>query len=101
MDTSQGTAVSEPRVFYVNLSGVSSPGDFQERVALELPVPSYYGRNLDALYDTLAESGAGWNLIFYGCSLLKRCEPKYFSTVERLCGEACSETRGLRIRFFN
>ncbi|MCR5177722.1 MAG: barstar family protein [Lachnospiraceae bacterium] len=100
MDSSQNQGNSKIRVFYVDVTGAYTPGDFQERIVHELPVPSYYGRNLDALYDMLTEYGKGWNLIFYGCGLLKRYEPKYFATVERLCGEACAETPCLKIRFF-
>lgn len=97
MKASQG---SIKRVFYIDLNEVLTRDGFQERIAAELPVPDHYGRNLDALFDILTEAGAGWDLIFYGSSVLKSREPKYFATVLRLCDEACAETPGLRIRFF-
>ena len=49
--------------YIVDLEGVGSEEDVQERLMESLPLPDYYGRNLDALYDVLTEIGDGWHII--------------------------------------
>ena len=48
--------------FIIDLDGVSSEEDVQERIMEALPLPDYYGGNLDALYDVLTEMGDGWHI---------------------------------------
>ncbi len=88
------------RVFYVDLSGALSPSGLQDSLAAQLPLPEYYGGNLDALYDALCECGAGWNVILYNCAEPEEAQTRYFGALRRLCRDACEETPGLRIRFF-
>lgn len=49
--------------YIVDLEGVGTEEDVQERLMESLPLPDYYGRNLDALYDVLTEIGDGWHII--------------------------------------
>ena len=84
------------QVFYIDLKGITTKEALQERVAQELPVPEYYGKNLDALYDVLTEQGEAWNIIFYNCDESAECLAK----LRRMCADACDECDGLRVRFF-
>ena len=43
--------------YIIDLDGVETEEDVQDRVVDSLPLPDYYGRNLDALYDVLSEQG--------------------------------------------
>ena len=88
------------KVFYIDVMEVFSKEDLQELLVKELPLPDYYGKNLDALYDVLTEFGQGWNIIFYNTKFAKYRLGKYFDALERLCGEACEEVNELRIRFY-
>jgi len=88
------------KVFYIDVMEVFSKEDLQELLVKELPLPDYYGKNLDALYDVLTEFGQGWNIIFYNTRFAKYRLGKYFDALERLCGEACEEVNELRIRFY-
>ena len=54
-------------VYYIDLQGVGTKEQLHERLRGSLPLPSYYGNNLDALHDVLEESGRDWELIFYNC----------------------------------
>ena len=54
-------------VYYIDLQGVKTKEQFHERLRGALPLPPYYGNNLDALHDVLEESGRDWELIFYNC----------------------------------
>lgn len=53
----------EDSEFIIDLEGVLTEDDVQDRIAEALPLPDYYGRNLDALYDVLTEMGDGWHII--------------------------------------
>ena len=49
--------------YIIDLAGAGSEEDIQERIAESLPLPDYYGGNLDALYDVLTEMGDGWHIV--------------------------------------
>ncbi len=89
------------KVFYIDLKDAATKEEFHELLAKELPLPDYYGGNLDALYDVLTECGEGWNLIFYNASLALPQLSDYLPKVRRMAGRAVAETDGLKIRFFD
>lgn len=53
----------EDKEFIIDLEGAGSEEEIQERIEEALPLPDYYGENLDALYDVLTEMGDGWHII--------------------------------------
>ena len=99
------------QVFYIDLKDVTTKKALHEAIARELPLPDYYGHNLDALYDVLTEQGEGWNIIFYNTTALGK-EPsesttedagemsKYFTRLKKMCKQAVSECDNLQIRFY-
>ena len=48
--------------FVIDFSGVKTEEDVHDLLLDALPLPDYYGRNLDALYDALTEAGEGWHV---------------------------------------
>ena len=88
------------RVYYIDLMEVHSKEDLQDLLVKELPLPDYYGRNLDAFNDVLREFGDEWNLIFYNSKFAQYRLDKYFEAFRRLCDEACEDMAGLQIRFY-
>ncbi len=106
------------QVFYIDLNGISTREEFHALLRKELPLPEYYGDNLDAFYDVLTEKGAGWNLIFYnrakvvegnitaenadnsGHTSITSDITNYITRFEKLCKRAVSECDNLKIRFF-
>ncbi len=106
------------QVFYIDLKGITTKEELHALLRKELPLPEYYGDNLDAFYDALTEQGEGWNLIFYnrtkvdGCNITAEDEGKndyaiitsdivnYITKLEKLCNRAVSECDNLKIRFF-
>ena len=88
------------KVFYIDLFEVISKEDLQDLLAKELPLPEYYGKNLDAFNDVLTEFGSEWNIIFYNSKFARFRLGKYFDALERLCSEACEDVEGLQIRFY-
>ncbi len=53
----------DEREFIIDLEGAGSEEEIQQRIEEALPLPDYYGENLDALYDVLTEYGNGWHII--------------------------------------
>ncbi len=88
------------KVFYIDLRSIATKEELHELLAKELPLPDYYGRNLDALYDILTECGEGWNLIFYNVSSVDQQLSDYIGRLKKMAEHASKETDGLKIRFF-
>jgi ribonuclease inhibitor len=96
------------QVFYLDLKGISSKDELHALVRKELPLPDYYGDNLDALYDILTEQGEGWNIIFYNCSRRQERDDeeitgdikKYLQKLEKMTAKAVKECDNLQVRFF-
>lgn len=99
------------QVFYIDLKNVTTKEALQDVLVKELPLPDYYGRNLDALYDVLTEFGRGWNIIIYNTENASRGkepsqEPSssefagYLEMLKRMCARATAECDNLQIRFY-
>ena len=88
------------QVFYIDLSEVTTKEALQDVLVKELPLPEYYGKNLDALHDVLTETSKEWNIIIYNTGNVKKALGKYFEALKRLCYEACQENSCLKIRFY-
>ncbi|WP_029231947.1 barstar family protein [Butyrivibrio sp. VCB2006] len=88
------------QVYYIDLMEVYSKEDLQDLLVKELPLPDYYGKNLDAFNDALREFGDEWNVVFYNSKFAEHRLGNYFEELKRLCGEACEDMPGLLIRFF-
>lgn len=87
-------------IYEIDLSGVQTPAEFHQRVRAVLPVPAWYGNNLDALEDVLTESGGGWTVRFLHLESLRAASPQYAAALERLCGQAQQEIPELRMELF-
>lgn len=85
--------------YRIDLSEISTKKEFHEKIAEVLPCPDYYGNNLDALYDVLAEPGEEREIVFSGCGAFGKAQPGYMSALRELCGEALRERPGLRVIF--
>ena len=88
------------RVFYIDLSDVTTKEQFHATLAKELPLPEHYGNNLDALYDVLTEDAHDLNIIFYNTSAMEKEIPDYLDKLKKLSRRAQAEEDSLRIRFY-
>ncbi len=88
------------QVFYIDLKGVITRDEFHDKLKKELPLPGYYGHNLDALFDILTEQGEEWNVIFYNSKDMKLEMPEYYDSLKRMCERAVADCDGLKVRFF-
>ncbi len=74
----------------IDLTGVCDPAGFHKRVREILPVPDWYGDNLDALHDILTEQ-CEWTVRFYHAEQLRAEFPRYAAALERLCEDCGAE----------
>ena len=83
----------DSRRYIVDLNGVDSRNDFYNRLARALPLPEWYGRNLDALYDVLTDPVLGrfGEVRLIGCASAEQALGGYFRTFCRVCREAEQE----------
>ena len=84
--------------FRIDLTGVGTKEELHERIAATLPLPEYYGKNLDALYDVLTECGSGWSINISGQEGFAEACPSYWLNLKRVFSRAAEETGGLQIR---
>ncbi len=89
-------------IYYIDLTGVERRAQLHDRILDRLPVPEWYGRNLDALYDVLTEPGFGGgncHICFTGCAKPKESMPRYMAAMQHMCLAACEKKEGLTVEF--
>ncbi len=87
--------------YEIDLSGVTDRKQFHTVLANCLPLPAWYGKNLDALYDVLTDPmySAMGGIVFIHCKDMKESIPRYFSALEQMCAAASEDNSGLSISF--
>ena len=88
--------------YFVDLTGVENRTELHDKIEQELPVPHWYGRNLDALYDLLTEPGFGGEnctICFTGCSAAGEGMKGYLEAMKQMCRAAGEENAGLTVEF--
>ena len=88
------------KVFYIDLKDVQTRESFHNALERQLPLPDYYGRNLDALYDVLTETDEARTLVIYNCMSFEEAEPLYVSRLKRMLERAVKACPDLNIRLF-
>lgn len=87
--------------YLIDLTGACTRKDLHDRIENSIPVPEWYGRNLDALYDVLTDPffGANCLICFTGCAGFKDSMPQYFAAMQHMCAAACEANPGLMIEY--
>ena len=88
------------KAFYIDLKEVTNKEEFHEAFARQLPLPEYYGKNLDALYDVLTEYGEDWTIIIYNIKGFEETEPQYAASFIKMLSRAAKECPFLKIKIF-
>ncbi len=83
----------------IDLTDIKTRGQFHDRIMEALPCPSYYGRNMDALYDILTDWQGDLELSFRGFADFSHDLPGYGETLRELCEEVMEERQDIRISF--
>ncbi len=96
----RGDPAEEEKMEYnIDLSGVYNPDNLHEVIAKVLPLPDYYGGNLDALYDVLTEIGEDTVIRFQNADEAWVMMPKYMRNFKRMTEDAVEENPFLNIDF--
>ena len=78
--------------YYIDLKGIRTKKGLHEKLKEVLPLPDYYGANLDAFYDVLSEYGRDWKLVFEHTEEFERACPVYYSNLKKLCARVQQES---------
>ena len=73
--------------YSIDLKNVASVYDLHEAIKESLDLPSYYGENLDALYDVLEDMPSGTVIHFVNCADAYDSIEKYMESLEEMCQE--------------
>ncbi len=85
--------------YEIDLSGVYNPDDLHEVIAKVLPLPEYYGGNLDALHDVLTDICEDTRISFVNSYEAEVMMPKYMASLKRMCRDTQAENERLAISF--
>lgn len=89
------------QVFYIDLDNVNTKEELYERIAKELPLPEYYGKNLDALYDFFTDGAGEMTVIFYNLEKAGDGLLEYIKKLKKMTRAALSEMGdSLDIRYY-
>ncbi len=91
---------NDTKHYSFDLSACYSPEDVHDVIRDVLPLPEYYGGNLDALYDVLTDPHAPWELSFSGCRTVEAIVgAKFWAAFRRVCEDAAKESGRLSVSF--
>jgi len=82
----------------IDLTNIRDKESFHDKIQEAIDCPSYYGRNLDALYDVLTDCGT-MELNFEGYTDFAQDMPGYSASFKDMCLEAIAENHDLAILF--
>jgi len=85
--------------YHIDLKNIFSADDFHELLEQTLPLPDYYGGNLDALHDVLTEQSEGWDITFTNCGDAAAILGKYMKSIRKMCEKAQEENEKLQVTF--
>lgn len=85
--------------YEIDLAGLDSRNALHERLRAALPLPDWYGNNLDALYDALSELPGPFELIFKNASRADESAADYLAALRRLCDDLTDTRPEITVRF--
>ncbi len=87
--------------YEIDLTGVSSREELHGRLRAVLPLPAWYGNNLDALHDVLGELAAPAEIIFRNAAGADEDMKDYIAALRRMCVDLMLERpREITVRWF-
>lgn len=87
-------------IFEIDLGQIYGADDLQDLLEETLPLPDYYGRNLDALYDVLTDGRKNvWDIRFHHTAEAETILGKYIRQLKKMCRQAEDETDKLKVSF--
>ena len=85
--------------YTIDLYGAESRAEIHKRIRRGLPVPEYYGNNLDALHDVLAECEEDTEIVFKNSTKTAPNMRGYVEALRWMCSETAEENPEIQIEF--
>ena len=89
----------EKKEFFVDLLEITDKSSLHNRLREKLSLPSWYGNNLDALYDVLTDMEVPACIHFLGWEKAVRRFPSYMKAFRKVLSDAEKDNPGLSIVF--
>lgn len=95
IDNQERTGAAEA---VIDLEAAGSAEGFHLLIEEHLPVPGYYGRNLDALYDFLTSYFKPLKITFLNYdNASEKANSRFYENLRRMCDKALSENENITI----
>ena len=85
--------------YLIDLSGVTDKDSLHRCLRDALPLPEWYGNNLDALYDSMTEMSVPVTIRFLGAEKAQDRLGDYFEMFRRVLQDVRSDLPGLTVLF--
>lgn len=85
--------------YFLDLSDVTDRDELYDAIEDQLPVPNYFGRNLDALYDDLSEVIDDCTLIIKNFEEFAEKDPLYFKKFKHTLKDLMVELPDFSVHF--
>lgn len=85
--------------YTIDIRGIKARAELHHLIATILPLPDYYGNNLDALFDVLTEWSDERYIIFLVDEEVEEALGKYYVALRAMCRAAEEENENLTILF--
>ena len=85
--------------YLIDLSGVTDKDSLHRCLRDALPLPEWYGNNLDALYDSMTEMSVPVTIRFLGAEKAQDRLGDYFEMFRRVLQDVQSDLPGLTVLF--
>ncbi|WP_314795007.1 barstar family protein [Eggerthia catenaformis] len=83
--------------YIVDLKNVCDEKEFHQ--ALTIPLPDYYGNNLDALYDVMTSYDKPVKIIFINTCRFKKKNEEFVSLFLNMCDDVTKTNENIEIFF--
>ena len=85
--------------YEIDLQPVRTQSELHDLLQKILPLPDYYGRNLDSLYDVLMDIGDNAQITFVNSDFGEEALGKYYKNLNRMCNDINNNNPFVKIIF--
>ena len=85
--------------YTVDLKDVFNADELHRVIGEAVPLPEYYGGNLDALYDVLSEITEETTITFINTEGAEAAMPKYIKSLRRMSKDVQNENPNIHLEF--
>ena len=87
------------KTYTIDLNSVYNADELHAEIRGVLPVPEFYGNNLDALHDVLTDFHEPCRIEFRNLTEAEITMPKYIRSLKKMCEDVMKENEKVEIVF--